>query len=93
MKHAALVNPKPRINDSPGLNNREWIETLAIRKMYALKTYSPGLNNREWIETARRPGHARDQPPYSPGLNNREWIETASSCSNSHAQPSFSRFK
>ena len=37
---------------SPGLNNREWIETLYGAWCSDLTDDSPGLNNREWIETA-----------------------------------------
>ena len=61
---------------SPGLNNREWIETLKTWLLnQKAKDHSPGLNNREWIETRFR--SAIDQPSkHSPGLNNREWIET-----------------
>ena len=38
---------------SPGLNNREWIETAGSPDLMACRAYSPGLNNREWIETSR----------------------------------------
>ena len=37
---------------SPGLNNREWIETTSNILRCERCVYSPGLNNREWIETA-----------------------------------------
>ena len=37
---------------SPGLNNREWIETEKATRQWPTLTHSPGLNNREWIETA-----------------------------------------
>ena len=62
---------------SPGLNNREWIETLYGAWCSDLTDDSPGLNNREWIET-RITGTRHRHHSNSPGLNNREWIETYS---------------
>ena len=44
---------------SPGLNNREWIETGKACLLAGNAVNSPGLNNREWIET-------------SPELDNRQ---------------------
>ena len=38
--------------DSPGLNNREWIETVCRVAHPIGFSDSPGLNNREWIETS-----------------------------------------
>ena len=43
-----------RLGHSPGLNNREWIETISAITSFRVGKYSPGLNNREWIETITR---------------------------------------
>ena len=45
------VVTKKVTSDSPGLNNREWIETIASIDALDARGNSPGLNNREWIET------------------------------------------
>ena len=84
--------PPVRVADSPGLNNREWIETGHAAEAETGTWDSPGLNNREWIET----GHAAEAETGtwdSPGLNNREWIETVRCASFSSACFLFSRFK
>ena len=71
--------------NSPGLNNREWIETLLPRGSYLpLADDSPGLNNREWIETCGW-GSVLTVEANSPGLNNREWIETLNAASDGFA--------
>ena len=75
MKPIMVGQDRDHVGDSPGLNNREWIETGVQSRTHCDHRDSPGLNNREWIET----GRSMMQPStwgYSPGLNNREWIET-----------------
>ena len=64
------------LRNSPGLNNREWIETASGCCLQLKVMHSPGLNNREWIETSAVVTLFMRLIADSPGLNNREWIET-----------------